>query len=100
MRTVLRGYKKITYPDADAPLFGKQLFVKVEPNYTNPESPVPVDGTDDEITVKVNDAVVGIYHSKWFGGVCYFYFDWRGFITLRQRFCDDDSRRRLRKYDD
>ena len=77
MRTVLRDYKKITYPDADAPLFGKQLFVKVEPDYTNPESPEPVDGTDDELTVKVN-GVAEIYHSKWFGRVCYFYFDIKG----------------------
>ena len=51
MRTVLRGYKKITYPDADAPLFGKQLFVKVEPDYGDPSSPWPEDGTDDELTV-------------------------------------------------
>ena len=75
MKTEIYNYKKITYPDVDAPLFGKQLFVKVEPDYSNPRHTVPVDGTDDEITVKVNDDVVGVYHSKWFGGVCYFYFD-------------------------
>ena len=81
MRTVLRDYKKITYPDADAPLFGKQLFVKVEPYYGDPSSPWPDDGTDDELTVEIN-GVAEIYHSKWFGRVCYFYFDVKAPLNL------------------
>ena len=76
MRTVNLDYEKITYPDADAPLFGTQLYVKVEPNYDDPSSPTPADGTDDQISVQVGyEAAAVIYHSKWFGGVCWFFFD-------------------------
>lgn len=75
MRTVIYDYKKITFPDADAPLFGTQLYVKVEPYYENPESEIPADGTDDQISIQIDDEAAVVYHSKWFGGVCWFFFD-------------------------
>ena len=75
MRIARIDHKKITYPDADAPLFGTQLYVKVEPDYDDPSSPTPADGTDDQISVQINSAAPEIYHSKWFGGVCWFFFD-------------------------
>ena len=75
MRIARLDYKKITYPDADAPLFGTQLYLKVEPDDEDPESPTPADGTDDQISIQINDEAAVVYHSKWFGGVCWFFFD-------------------------
>ena len=75
MRIVKLDHKKITYPDADAPLFGTQLYVKVEPDYDDPSSQTPTDGTDDQISVQILSDTPKVYHSKWFGGVCWFFFD-------------------------
>ena len=75
MRIARIKNKKITYPDADAPLFGTQLYVKVEPDYDDPLHDRPADGTDDQISVQIQNETPAIYHSKWFGGVCWFFFD-------------------------
>ena len=75
MRIARLDGKKITYPDADAPLFGTQLYVKVEPDYDDHLSDRPADGTDDQISIQIDDEAAVIYHSKWFGGVCWFFFD-------------------------
>ena len=75
MRIARFDYKKITYPDADAPLFGTQLYVKVEPDDENHSSERPEDGTDDQISVQILSDTPKVYHSKWFGGVCWFFFD-------------------------
>ncbi|NCA81103.1 MAG: hypothetical protein EOM76_13175, partial [Sphingobacteriia bacterium] len=75
MRIARLDGKKITYPDADAPLFGTQLYVKVEPDDEDPESPTPADGTDDQISIQIEDEAAVVYHSKWFGNACWFFFD-------------------------
>ena len=51
------------------------MYVKVEPDDEDPSSPTPADGTDDQISIQIQNETPAIYNSKWFGGACWFFFD-------------------------